>query len=74
MSAIFHFEFHGDADWEPIGAGIGDGHEPLLEALGEVQRLYGGSLPAGLYQVIEVGSRDPRWMTFRVDSASQVEW
>jgi hypothetical protein len=65
--SIFHFQHRGQADWEPIGAGVGEGDMPVMEALADLRELAGGSLPAGSYRVIEARSSDPRWESFELD-------
>lgn len=68
MATIFHFEFLGEAGWEPVGAGIGEGEDPVRAAFREVRTFSGGTLPSGTYRVIASGPSDARWETFRVDS------
>ena len=69
---LFHFQFRGPAGWEPIGAGVGDGEDPLAEALDEVRRFAGGTLPAGSYQVIEARSSDTRWQAFELGKDGEI--
>ncbi|OJU85349.1 MAG: hypothetical protein BGO11_17865 [Solirubrobacterales bacterium 70-9] len=66
MPRLFHFQYLGAAGWECVGAGIGEGREPIAEALEEVRRLSGGRLPAGHYQAIEARAADPRFESFEL--------
>jgi hypothetical protein len=70
--AIFHFQLLGAAGWEAVGAGVGDGEDPVDVALAELRDLCGGHLPAGRWRVIESHSADPRLETFEVDEAGAV--
>jgi hypothetical protein len=63
---IFHFQYQGDYGWEAIGAGVGDGDDPIGMALAEVGLFYDGPLPAGSYQVIESRGAAPRWEAIEV--------
>jgi hypothetical protein len=65
---LFHFQFLGEAGWEPVGAGIGEGDDPITSALDEIRELSAGALPAGRYQVIEARGSDTRWQTFDLGS------
>ena len=71
---IFHFQFRGITGWEPIGAGVGAGEEPIAAALAEVRGFADGTLPAGSYQVIEARSSDTRWKTFDLGEDGQISW
>jgi hypothetical protein len=76
MVMLFHFQFRGTAGWEPIGAGagVGDSEDPIAEALAEVRRFAGTTLPAGTYQVIEARSSETRWKTFDLGEDGQIVW
>jgi hypothetical protein len=71
---LFHFQFRGTVGWEAIGAGVGDGEDPIAEALAEVRRFAGGTLPAGNYQAIEARSSDTRWEAFDLGEDGQIVW
>jgi hypothetical protein len=71
---IFHFQFLGIAGWEPIGAGVAGGEDPIAAALAEVRGFAGGTLPAGTYQVIEARSSETRWKTFDLGEDGQIIW
>ncbi len=71
---LFHFQFRGTAGWEAIGAGVGDGEDPIAEALAEVRSFADGTLPAGNYQVIEARSSDTRWETFDLGEDGRIIW
>lgn len=68
MATTFHFEFLGEAGWEPVGAGMGEGKDPVRSAFREVRDLSGDTLSPGTYRVIASTPTDARWETFRVDS------
>lgn len=72
MAAIFHFQVLGEAGWEPVCAGLGDGADPVRSALKEVRELCDDELPAGTYRVIAGRSKDARWETFRIDRRGRV--
>ena len=69
---LFHFEFRGSSGWEPIGAGVGNGDDPIAEALAEVRRFAGGTLPEGRYQVIQARSSVTRWEAFDLSAEGEV--
>jgi hypothetical protein len=69
---VFHFQFRGSGGWEPIGAGVGGGDDPIAEALEEIRGFAGGKLPAGTYQVIEPRSSDTRWQTFDLGEDGEI--
>jgi hypothetical protein len=62
----------GEAGWEPVCAGLGDGKDPVRSALDDIRELCGGELPAGRYRVIHSRSKDARWETFRIDARGRV--
>jgi hypothetical protein len=65
--AIFHFQVHGEYGWEALGAGLGDGEDPIAAALDELRDFYGGLLPGGEYRVIEARSANALWRTFELE-------
>lgn len=68
----FHFQFRGEAGWEVLGAGLGEGQDAIVRALDEVRGFYGGRLPPGRYQVIESRSEDSRWRAFELGGDGEV--
>ena len=72
LMTIFHFQFHGEAGWETLGAGEGLGDDPIGGAIDDLRRLSGGTLPAGTYQMIESRSSASQWQTFEVAADGQI--
>ena len=64
---IFHFQFYGEAGWEALGAGSGEGEEAIRLALDELRGFCGGRLRPGRYAVIEARSEDAGWSVFELD-------
>lgn len=63
---IFHFQILGPLGWEAIGAGVGQGEDPLGGALDELRDHFGGELPPGRYQALEAWVSDACWTEFEI--------
>jgi hypothetical protein len=72
MTPLFHFQQKVDDHWVPIGAGLGEGENPMAEALGEVRELSGGALSAGDYQAIQAQPLGSTWLSFELDGDGEL--
>jgi hypothetical protein len=72
---IYHFQILAPGGaWEAVGSGLGVGVDPVAEALDELRGFYAGALPAGIYQVLESGSRTSTWTSFEIASDGELLW